>query len=122
VINKAISTVTKRINNMWNTIFLLFSINDECEPRILDVVNTFVSICLGQYCLILIECPYLSAQCITAYYFPQELCPVIYLDLNTSPPKFKRPQLNTFIMKLEKKSSNYFYLIDIFIFFKALFI
>jgi len=44
MINIVISTLTKRINNMWNTIFLLYTIDDEIEPKFMKVSNSIVSI------------------------------------------------------------------------------
>ncbi|XP_026817998.1 uncharacterized protein LOC113556950 [Rhopalosiphum maidis] len=43
VLNNVISILTKRINNLWNTIYLLFDINDELEPEILNVSEDFLS-------------------------------------------------------------------------------
>lgn len=43
VLNNVISILTKRINSLWNTIYLLFDINDELEPEILNVSEDFVS-------------------------------------------------------------------------------
>ncbi|CAI6355302.1 unnamed protein product [Macrosiphum euphorbiae] len=44
VINTVISTLTKRINNMWNTVFLLFTVDDDMEPKFIKVSNSIVSI------------------------------------------------------------------------------
>uniref|UniRef100_A0A2S2N7P5 AAA-ATPase-like domain-containing protein n=1 Tax=Schizaphis graminum TaxID=13262 RepID=A0A2S2N7P5_SCHGA len=43
VLNNVISILTKRINNLWNTIYLLFDINDELEPEILNVSEDFLT-------------------------------------------------------------------------------
>lgn len=52
IINNVISTLTKRINNMWNTIFLLFVINDGIEPEFINITSDYVSIYFIQYSLI----------------------------------------------------------------------
>ncbi|XP_022178155.1 uncharacterized protein LOC111039133 [Myzus persicae] len=41
IINNVISTLTKRINNMWNTIFLLFVINDGIEPEFINITSDY---------------------------------------------------------------------------------
>jgi len=49
MINNVVSILTKRINDMLITIYLLFTIDDELEPEFLDHAKEFVSVYLIEY-------------------------------------------------------------------------